>query len=528
MKKYLTILLLLFTLYSNSQVVTTKIVKIPNATLSFVDNIPAFVKIINQSNYKEYLVLQPLSGIKSLSTCILGTDIIESGLGSYKYSNDSTGTTSGYVSLARFYSTILAINNTKQNNLGFTPYNSTNPAGYISSESDPTIYTWAKASVKPTYTKSEIGLDSVLNHKQWYSGFHPITPIGYGLPDYPITLPASDVYPWAKQPLKPNYTKAEVGLSNVTNNAQWYSGYHPTIFADYGLTGGTLTTPLIGTELRMVGHTGYATADFFSYNGDSTGVYGVSVISYIGANRKLFKVGFDTGDDGLNIDWINSTSKFSYKFNRGDINLNSGGISTVGYSVLTAPQGISSLDVGTLNNDSSSTYGLNAVAGDSTDNRKIFRAGIYLVNNGFTVDWRHSTNKFAYQFNQGNVNIDGSVTASNFISGTYVPSLTNTTNITSSTAVFVSYIRLGSVVHVSINGSVTPTATGSVQLGFSLPVINSNYPQGVGVATINEGNISTTFTSGLIIINSATTGYFYYHATTTSTSSFALQFDYQL
>ena len=37
------------------------------------------------------------------------------------------------------------------------------------------------------------------------------------LPEYPTTLPASDVYEWAKQPKKPNYTKQEVGLSEVQN-----------------------------------------------------------------------------------------------------------------------------------------------------------------------------------------------------------------------------------------------------------------------------------------------------------------------
>ena len=40
------------------------------------------------------------------------------------------------------------------------------------------------------------------------------------LPAYPTTLPASDVYDWAKQATKPTYTKSEVGLSEVTNDAQ--------------------------------------------------------------------------------------------------------------------------------------------------------------------------------------------------------------------------------------------------------------------------------------------------------------------
>lgn len=39
------------------------------------------------------------------------------------------------------------------------------------------------------------------------------------LPAYPTTLPASDVYAWAKASTKPTYTKAEVGLGNVDNTA---------------------------------------------------------------------------------------------------------------------------------------------------------------------------------------------------------------------------------------------------------------------------------------------------------------------
>lgn len=39
------------------------------------------------------------------------------------------------------------------------------------------------------------------------------------LPAYPTTLPASDVYAWAKASTKPTYTKSEVGLGNVDNTA---------------------------------------------------------------------------------------------------------------------------------------------------------------------------------------------------------------------------------------------------------------------------------------------------------------------
>lgn len=62
--------------------------------------------------------------------------------------------------------------------LGYTPYNSSNPAGYISSytETDPTIYAWAKASTKPSYAWTEItsrptALSQFTNDLGNYGGF---------------------------------------------------------------------------------------------------------------------------------------------------------------------------------------------------------------------------------------------------------------------------------------------------------------------------------------------------------------------
>ena len=43
--------------------------------------------------------------------------------------------------------------------------------------------------------------------------------ISYKRAKMPTSLPASDVYDWAKQPEKPKYTKSEVGLGNIDNTA---------------------------------------------------------------------------------------------------------------------------------------------------------------------------------------------------------------------------------------------------------------------------------------------------------------------
>lgn len=55
-------------------------------------------------------------------------------------------------------------------------------------------------------------------------------------------------------------------------------------------------------------------------------------------------------------------------------------------------------------------------------------------------------------------------------SGTYTPTLTNTTNISASTARLATYVRIGNVVTVSGQVDIDPTSTGAVLLGLSLPI----------------------------------------------------------
>ena len=86
--------------------------------------------------------------------------------------------------------------------------------------------TWGNVSGKPSaftpashthddryYTESEI--NSKLSGKANSSHTHTKSQIT----DFPSSMPASDVYAWAKASSKPSYSKAEVGLSKVDNTA---------------------------------------------------------------------------------------------------------------------------------------------------------------------------------------------------------------------------------------------------------------------------------------------------------------------
>ena len=94
------------------------------------------------------------------------------------------------------------------------------------------------------------------------SGTNPTTVSGYGLTDVytktevnsmiPTTLPASDVYAWAKVATKPTYTASEVGLGNVTNESK------STMFTSPTFTG----TPVAGTAAVGTNTTQVATTAF--------------------------------------------------------------------------------------------------------------------------------------------------------------------------------------------------------------------------------------------------------------------------
>ena len=89
------------------------------------------------------------------------------------------------------------------------------------------------------------------------------TDVTVNLPAYPTTLPASDVYSWAKQPNKPAYTAAEVGaLTQEAADNRYLQ-----------LSGGAMSG-----DITMTGHA-LIWDDQTAYDNVPTGLMGVSVVN---------------------------------------------------------------------------------------------------------------------------------------------------------------------------------------------------------------------------------------------------------
>ena len=103
--------------------------------------------------------------------------------------------------------------------------------GNVTNESKATMFS------SPTFTgtvsgvtKSMVGLGNVENTAlSTWPGSSNITTIGTVTSG---SAPASDVYSWAKEPSKPTYTAAEVGLGNVTNQSKATMFNNPSFTGD--------------------------------------------------------------------------------------------------------------------------------------------------------------------------------------------------------------------------------------------------------------------------------------------------------
>ena len=228
------------------------------------------------------------------------------------------------------------------------------------------VYAWAKAATKPSYTAAEVGLGNVPNLA--FSGSNTgdettatiktklsITTLsGSNTGDQviPTTLPASDVYAWAKAATKPSYTPAEVaaqpldadltaiaalaataGLLKKTAADTWTldtAAYTTNLGTVTGVTGTAPivssggTTPAISISAATTITAGsMSAADKTKLDGVATGAtayahpanHAASVITQDASNRFVTDAEKTTWNDkqatlvsGTNIKTINSTS----------------------------------------------------------------------------------------------------------------------------------------------------------------------------------------------------------------------------
>ena len=120
------------------------------------------------------------------------------------------------------------------------------------------------------------------------------------LPNYPTTLPASDVYSWAKQPNKPSYSFGELSS-------------HPTTLGGYGITDAYTKTDADGKYVLKAGDT-ITGKLLFNANSSIDLVYiprTKSAISFNNADSNRIGINFTDGDGNLRIartdinqDWV--------------------------------------------------------------------------------------------------------------------------------------------------------------------------------------------------------------------------------
>jgi hypothetical protein len=174
--------------------------------------------------------------------------------------------------------------------------------GYLKSETDPTIYAWAKAAVKPVYSYSEVGAAPASTvsfpgfgithelasygdhtHSQYVTGT-PWTSMGYltlssftgyatqswvTTRGYLTSEADPTVSSWAKSSVKPSYSYSEVGAApaGTVSFPGFGSSHSLAAFGDHNhagvylpLGGGTLTGTLYGTNASFT--SSISAADF--------------------------------------------------------------------------------------------------------------------------------------------------------------------------------------------------------------------------------------------------------------------------
>ena len=126
------------------------------------------------------------------------------------------------------------------------------------------VYAWAKATTKPSYAYSEITgtptIPTTLPASDVYAWAKATAKPSYAYSEItgtPTTLPASDVYAWAKATAKPSYNYSEI-TGNVTGTLTIAGGAQIQGGAQASISIGTITTSRtldVGGALTVGGST---------------------------------------------------------------------------------------------------------------------------------------------------------------------------------------------------------------------------------------------------------------------------------
>lgn len=173
-----------------------------------------------------------------------------------------------------------------------------------------------------TYTKTEV--DAALSGKASAANN---TGVNTGDQTIPTTLPASDVYPWAKAATKPSYTASEVGAPSGSGTSSGTNTGDQTLSGLGGLAAsdlGSLTVPIKVTDTLTAGSTSLAgsavdIAQTWATTGNPTAIKLNVTNSNSGATAKLLDLQVG-GSSKFSVDktgivrtrWLNSLTDNGY------------------------------------------------------------------------------------------------------------------------------------------------------------------------------------------------------------------------
>jgi hypothetical protein len=125
---------------------------------------------------------------------------------------------------------------------------------------------------------------------------------------------------------------------------------------------------------------------------------------------------------------------------------------------------------------------------------------------------------------------DSTISQMALSSGSYTPTLTNTTNVSSSTFTLAYWTQIGNIVTVTFSAAITPTVTTTpTTLTATLPVNTATTSQpgvGGGVLALNAGGLGYIGCYASVV--SASTFQVYSTPTTTASSNISITIQYKI